>query len=105
LLRWIAVLSLGKQFNVSLSIIKNQNLKTNGVYKYIRHPSYTGLLIYYLGLAIMMQNVFSLVLLIVFPFIAVINRVKIEEKMLSGCFKQDYKIYSSKTKKLFPLIC
>jgi len=103
-IRWFSVLSLGKEFNVSLSIIKNHNLKTNGIYKYIRHPSYTGLLVYYLGLAILMQNIFSIILLTILPFIAVFNRIRIEENLLSMYFKNNYKIYSEKTKKLFPFI-
>ncbi len=103
-LRWFAVLILGKEFNVSLTIIKKHNLKTDSIYKYIRHPSYTGLLIYYWGLAILMQNIFSIILLVILPFIAVVNRVKIEEELLSEYFKDDYKTYCEKTKKLFPFI-
>ena len=102
--RWFAVLSLGKKFNVSLSIIKKHKLKTDGIYKYIRHPSYTGLLIYYLGLSIIMQNIFSIILLVIFPIIAVINRIKIEENMLFEYFRDEYQIYKQKTKKLFPFI-
>ncbi len=102
--RWFAVLTLGKEFNVSLTIIKNHELKTKGIYKYIRHPSYTALLVYYLGLAIIMQNIFSFIVLIILPLTAVINRIKIEEDMLLEYFKEDYTKYCKKTKKLLPLI-
>ena len=104
IIRWWAVLSLGKEFNVSLSIIRNHRLKTDGIYSMIRHPSYTGLLMYYIGLAAIMQNTYSLLILIIFPAIAVVNRIKKEEDLLSGHFKADYVIYCRSTKKLFPFI-
>lgn len=103
-IRWIAVLSLGSRFNVSLSIVKNHTLKTDGIYKFIRHPSYTGLLIYYFGLSVMMQNIFCNLVLIIFPLIAVLNRVRREEKMLKNYFGIEYEQYCSNSKKLFPFI-
>ena len=104
LIRWWSVLSLGNEFNVSLLIIKNHRLKTSGIYGLIRHPSYTGLLIYYIGLAVIMQNIFSVVILIVFPAIAVINRIGKEEMLLSDYFKESYDVYCRNTKKLIPYI-
>ena len=104
IIRWMAVLSLGKEFNVSLSIINNHRLKMDGIYSIIRHPSYTGLLIYYIGLAAIMQNIYSLIILIIFPVFAVINRIEKEEKLLSDYFKDDYANYCKNTKKLIPFI-
>ncbi len=104
IIRWWAVFSLGKEFNVSLSIIKNHKLKKDGIYRLIRHPSYTGLLIYYIGLATIMQNIYSLFILIAFPIFAVINRIKKEEKLLNDYFEDDYTNYCKNTKKLIPYI-
>jgi hypothetical protein len=52
-----------------VKIISNHQLNTSGIYKYIRHPSYTGLLLYYLGLALVIQNWMSLALLIFAPLV------------------------------------
>jgi len=104
LFRWIAVSSLGTSFRVRVSLVKNQKLQTDGVYKYIRHPSYTGSLVYYFGLAIVMQNYYAVLLLLVAPFYVVINRVLFEEKFLIDAFGESYVKYQNKTKKIIPFI-
>ncbi|MCB0529179.1 MAG: isoprenylcysteine carboxylmethyltransferase family protein [Saprospiraceae bacterium] len=103
-LRWAAVLSLGSAFTVQIAILTNHSLKTDGVYKYIRHPSYTGLLLYYLGLGLAMQNWLCLLLLVAGPLIAVLNRIRLEENILRGHFGEAYSDYVSRTGKLIPFI-
>ncbi len=102
--RWIAIIALGKAFTVKVSILEDHILKTDGIYKHIRHPSYTGLLIYYIGLGLVMQNWISALVLIVFPAFAVINRIRIEEKVLMEHFSSDYKNYQKRSWRLFPFL-
>src|SRR5258705_8734319 len=104
IVRWIAVLSLGKAFRVKVSIIKDQSLKTDGIYKKIRHPSYTGFLMYYIGLGLIMQNWICLLLLTLVPFLVVLLRIKQEELVLSQHFGDQYKSYTQKSWKLFPYV-
>ena len=104
LYRWYAVRSLGKYFRVKISLISKQKLITNGIYTNIRHPSYTGLLCYYLGLGLIMQNSCSLVLLIVFPLYVVLNRVRLEEIFLVENFGDSYKTYQKKSFRLIRFI-
>lgn len=104
LIRWVAVLSLGNAFTVKISILENHLLKTYGIYKYIRHPSYTGLLVYYLGLGLVMQNWVCIVMLIVAPLAAVINRIHFEEKVLIQNFSKEYKEYQKRSWRLFPFV-
>ena len=104
ILRWIAVTSLGKTFTVKVSILKDQSLKMDGIYKKIRHPGYTGFLMYYLGLGLIMQNWICLLLLTVVPFLVILLRIKQAEHVLSGHFGDQYKAYVQKTWKLFPYI-
>ena len=104
IVRWIAVLSLGKAFTVKVSILKDQRLKTDGIYKKIRHPSYTGFLMYYLGLGLIMQNWICLLILILAPLVVVLLRIKHEELVLSRHFGDQYKSYTLKTWKLFPYL-
>ncbi len=104
LLRWIAVISLGKYFTVQLTIHKKHQLKTDGVYSYIRHPSYTGLLLYYLGLGLFFQNPVSLFLLVVGPLAVVLYRVHLEEQVLHRHFGPTWMAYTSKTWRLLPFV-
>jgi protein-S-isoprenylcysteine O-methyltransferase Ste14 len=102
ILRWIAIISLGKSFTVQVAVKADQPLKTNGVFRYIRHPSYTGLLLYNIGLGLVMQNWISLLLLFILPLIAVLNRIAFEEKILNNHFGESYSSYSAVSKKLIP---
>jgi len=102
IIRWYAVSTLGKYFRVQLTILKNQPLLQEGIYKYIRHPSYTGLLLYYLGLGLIMHNYYSLLLLTSIPFYVVWHRITIEEKFLTAHFGKTYVFYKKNTYKLFP---
>jgi len=104
IVRWIAVLSLGKAFTVKVSILKDQSLKTDGIYKKIRHPSYTGFLMYYLGLGLIMQNRICLLILTIMPLVVVLMRIKHEEFVLREHFRDQYESYAQKTWKLFPYL-
>jgi len=104
LIRWLAVYQLGNAFQVSVSIINNQQLIDHGLYSKIRHPSYTGLLLYYLGLGLLMQNFLCIILLSLVPLLIVLLRIKKEEAVLNAYFKEEYALYISKTKKLIPFI-
>jgi protein-S-isoprenylcysteine O-methyltransferase Ste14 len=55
-IRWIAIASLKKAFTVKVSILKDHQLKTDGVYRWVRHPSYTGMYIYGLGYGLAFQS-------------------------------------------------
>lgn len=104
ILRWKAVKQLGNRFNVQVSYSKNQQLETKGVYTLIRHPSYTGSLIYYFGLGIVMQNYISILVLIVIPLIVILFRIKKEEFFMRLNFGKSYEIYQVKSYKLIPYL-
>ena len=104
LIRWVSVRSLGNAFTVKVSILENHQLKTDGIYTNIRHPSYTGLLVYYFGLGLVMQNWICTVILIIAPLFAVINRIKMEEKVLLQNFSNEYNNYQERSWRLFPYI-
>lgn len=103
-IRWYAIYSLGKAFQVNVTIIKDQQLIKTGIYAKVRHPSYSGLIIYYLGLGLMMHNFVSLAILIVLPVFAVAMRIQKEEQFLSDHFGTEYVDYCKKSKRLFPFI-
>jgi protein-S-isoprenylcysteine O-methyltransferase Ste14 len=104
IIRWVAIISLGQAFTVKVSILEKHTLKTNGIYSYIRHPSYTGLLLYYLALGIIMQNWISFSLLLIFPLVAVINRIRVEEKVLLEHFPSEYEKYQKRSWRLIPFL-
>ncbi|KAG2124621.1 hypothetical protein DEU56DRAFT_594128 [Suillus clintonianus] len=47
------VVTLGKHWSWPISVRKDHTLVTNGPYSFVRHPSYTGFILQYIGLVVM----------------------------------------------------
>ncbi len=101
-LRWISIIQLKKGFTVDIAIGKHHTLKTDGLYKKIRHPSYAGLLLICIGLAISMNSIKSLIVINVPIFLAIAYRIKTEEEVLTKAFGNAYTAYKQKTHKIIP---
>ncbi|MCS7175785.1 methyltransferase family protein [Pseudothermotoga sp.] len=98
ILRFIAILTLGKNFSADIVVAKERKLVYKGIYRYIRHPSYTGEIISFLGLAIVFQHVPSSIFIFVFPAIAFVHRALVEEKKLMEEFGEEYLNYRRRTR-------
>lgn len=103
-LRWFSILCLGREFTVNVAIIEGHRLVTTGPYKFIRHPSYTGLILIFLGLGIHSNHLVGLLALSLPVLWAVRNRINIEEQAMEAFFGVEYTEYQRKTKKLIPYI-
>lgn len=104
LLRLVAVKSLGRFFTVDVTIRQNHQLKKDGLYKYLRHPSYFASLLSFIGLGISLNNWLSLALITVSMVTVFIIRIRIEEKVLSAQFGSEYTEYKKITRGLIPFI-
>ena len=78
---------------------KGQGLIENGIYKFVRHPAYLGVLIFTASF-ICSWHTF---VLWIFLFGILFLKMKIEEKMLQDKFAE-YKDYKKRTKMLVPFI-
>lgn len=104
IVRWTAIITLGRFFTVKVSIQTDHRIIQSGLYKYIRHPSYTGMLISFFGLGIGLDNWVS-ICIILFPILfALFNRIRIEEQALQGSFGNDYVAYCAQTWRLIPWV-
>ena len=93
---------LGTNWSVTLEIRREHRLITQGVYRAIRHPMYSALVLYSIGQALVIpnwaagfSNMIALALLV--PL-----RLGAEEKMMAGQFGEEYAAYSARTKRLVP---
>jgi protein-S-isoprenylcysteine O-methyltransferase Ste14 len=102
--RWTAILTLGRQFTTTLTIVENHKIIDSGIYKYIRHPSYAGGLMSFLGLSISFSNWITFIIIFVPILFGYIYRINIEEKLLMNHFGEQYIIYARKTHRLIPKI-
>ena len=103
-IRWKAIYTLRKFFTVNVTVEKNQKIIQKGLYKYLRHPSYTGSLLSFLGLGLSFSNWLSTIIIFVPIFFVFAYRIKIEEKALINNFGDKYINYSKSTKRLIPFI-
>jgi len=104
IIRWIAILQLGKSFTVDVAISRSANLKSDGIYERIRHPSYSGILLVVVGFSAIMSSLYSFLVLVIPVFTAMVYRINTEEKVLLNEFGKNYRKYCSNTKKLIPFI-
>jgi protein-S-isoprenylcysteine O-methyltransferase len=102
--RQYAISILGKFFTATVQIKNDHELIKAGPYRYIRHPSYLGILIIALGLGIALANWISLLLCITLPIIGIVQRIKVEEKELERHFGQQYRDYRKTTWRIVPYI-
>ncbi len=101
-LRWIAIATLGRFFTANIAIHEGQRVITGGPYRFVRHPSYTGLLLALLGLGVFFGNWLSVIILVVPVTFAVIHRIRLEEAVLVRTLGPAYSEYCSRTKRLIP---
>lgn len=103
ILRLAAVFALGHRFSGLVAIQPDHQLKTDGLYRYIRHPSYTGLIISMIGYVLIFRSVIGLVLNILL-FLLLVSRMNDEERFLEGHFGEQYGTYRLKTWRLVPFV-
>ena len=104
LLRWIAIIQLGRFFTVNVAIAADHRLIESGPYRFVRHPSYTGSLLAFLGFALTLGNWLSIPLVMVPITIVFLYRINVEERVLASALGDAYGSYSRRTKRLLPLI-
>ncbi|WP_226467576.1 methyltransferase family protein [Luteimonas panaciterrae] len=99
-----AVRTLAEFFTIDVAIRPDQPLIRNGPYRWLRHPSYTGFLLPLLGLGLGLGSWGSLLILVVPMTIALIRRIRIEERVLADAFPEAYPAYARATKRLIPFL-
>ncbi|REA60100.1 isoprenylcysteine carboxylmethyltransferase family protein [Dyadobacter luteus] len=97
-----AVYQLRRSLTPFPSPVKNGELITSGLYRYIRHPIYSGIILAAVGYGLHAGDAFklmiSLALWILFYF-----KSRYEEEMLLA-FYDHYKQYRSRTYRFFPFL-
>ena len=104
ILRWYSIGYLGRYFTVNVAINPDHNLVDSGPYRYIRHPSYTGALLAFLGFGFCLGNWLSILFLTVPIVGAFLWRIRIEESAMLEALGQDYRDYMRRTERLIPWV-
>jgi protein-S-isoprenylcysteine O-methyltransferase len=102
LLRITAVRTLGRWFTTDVRIAADQTVVTDGPYRLLRHPSYTGLVLELGGIGLMQTDWLSLVCILAVPLPALLWRIRLEERALSKGLGSAYDAYATGRKRLVP---
>jgi len=102
-IRLIAVFALGHRFSGVVAIQPDHKLKTDGIYRRVRHPSYTGLLVAMIGWVLVFRSSIGLVLNVTL-FLLLLSRMADEEKFLEAEFGDEYCAYRKKSWRLLPFV-
>ncbi|OBZ70302.1 Protein-S-isoprenylcysteine O-methyltransferase, partial [Grifola frondosa] len=105
-LRSIAMIHAGSNFSHAVAHRKLEShvLVTNGIYKWFRHPSYTGFFYWALGTQLVLQNPVSFLFFMVVLWRFFYYRIKSEEVSLIRFFGDDYRRYRSAVGTKIPFI-
>lgn len=99
----IAVCTLKRFYSSTLVTRKDHQLITHGVYPFMRHPIYLGVFIGCMGVPVYAPSLFGfLTMSVLIPIF--LNRIRMEEGMLTEEFGDAYQAYRKATSKLIPFI-
>jgi protein-S-isoprenylcysteine O-methyltransferase len=103
-LRWWAIRVLSRYFTVDVAIRPDHRLVRSGPYRWLRHPSYTGSLLTFLGFALGFGNWLSLLAVAAPVTLAFLWRIHVEERVLREAFPDQYPAYAQATWRLVPFV-
>ena len=93
--------SLGKQFSIQVTIQTGHRLVTGGLYRYLRHPRYSGILLFLTGTALVYRSLGALAVALV-SIGVLLWRIADEEKLMQQQFGAEWDSYAAKTARLIP---
>lgn len=97
-----AVAVLGRFFTVDVRVQPGQTVVERGPYRWLRHPSYTGLIATFLGLGLALDNWAALAVLALLPTAGLVYRIHFEERALIEGLGEPYRRFAASRPRLFP---
>ncbi|MBV1856347.1 methyltransferase family protein [Catellatospora tritici] len=97
-----AVVTLGRSFRTFIEVDADQVVVTDGPYRWVRHPSYTGLLLVTVGFGLGVGNWLSLAVCVVVPLAGLLPRIAVEESEMTRVLGEQYRSYQRVSYRLVP---
>jgi len=104
LLRWWSFATLGRYFTVVVATSADQPVIDRGPYRVLRHPSYSGLLLMVVGVGLMVGNWLGAAGAFVLILLALIRRLRLEERALADALGDRYRAFAAGRARLMPFV-
>lgn len=101
-LRAWSIATLGRFFQYQIQIQAEHRVVEGGPYRYVRHPSYTGIALVLLGIALASGDVVSLAAVAALGGIGLAVRIRAEERQLTDALGAQYERFAARRKRLVP---
>jgi protein-S-isoprenylcysteine O-methyltransferase Ste14 len=97
-----AIRTLGRFFTVDVRVHTDQTVVERGPYRWVRHPSYTGMIVFFVGLGLALTNWVSLAVLALVPTAGLVVRIHSEQRTLLAGLGEEYRRFAATRRRLFP---
>jgi protein-S-isoprenylcysteine O-methyltransferase Ste14 len=101
-LRAWSIATLGRFFQYWIKVQPGHRVVTNGPYRYVRHPSYTGIGLILVGIALATDDIWSLLAVAVLGGTGLAVRIRAEERQLTQALGGEYESFAASRKRLVP---
>jgi protein-S-isoprenylcysteine O-methyltransferase Ste14 len=101
-IRWTAIITLGRSFSANVAIHATHTIHKTGLFRFVRHPSYSGLILIFAAIGLYTRNWLALAIIFLPTTAALFYRIRVEESALRRAFGHEYEIYNKSTKCLIP---
>ena len=101
-LRAWSIASLGRFFQYRIRVQPGHQVVTSGPYRYVRHPSYTGIALVLIGIALACDDVWALPVVVVLGGVGLYVRIRAEERQLTRALGTEYEQFAAGRKRLVP---
>jgi protein-S-isoprenylcysteine O-methyltransferase len=102
--RSLAIAQLGRFHTPNVAIRGDHQLREEGLYAYVRHPSYLGAMIGFFGFALTLGNWLSVIVMTSLTTCLYLYRINEEEAALADAFGDAFRQYAARTKRLIPWV-
>jgi len=104
MLRILSIRAIARYYTAHMRAESDQEIIRGGAYKYIRHPMYSGRLLFVFGFALGLFSVAGMAVALGFLFPAYLRWAMKEERLLLSSLGERYAKYVKETKRFIPFV-
>jgi protein-S-isoprenylcysteine O-methyltransferase Ste14 len=101
-LRAWSISTLGRFFQYRIEVQAGHRVVTGGPYRYVRHPSYSGIALVLIGIALATGDVLGLAAVAALGGAGLAVRIRAEERQLTDALGTQYERFAAERKRLVP---